>query len=89
MLLKGGYLPHPEIAERVNARSQYSSGENNTLVRAYGTPDAFVVVNSKQIRGNVQLWENRTKNVLSSQRAFQDVNIEEMLSEASPAPAAA
>lgn len=56
---------------------------------AYGSPDAFVADNTKQIRANVQLWENRAKDLLSPQRTFQDVNIEDSASEAAPAPAAA
>lgn len=56
---------------------------------AYGSPDAFVADNTKRIRANVQLWENRAKDLLSPQRTFQDVNIEDSASEAAPAPAAA
>ncbi|XP_069669213.1 protein-tyrosine sulfotransferase [Periplaneta americana] len=56
---------------------------------AYGSPDAFVADNTKRIRANVQLWENRAKDLLSPQRTFQDVNIEDSASEAAPVPAAA
>jgi len=56
---------------------------------AYGSPDAFVADNTKRIRANVQLWEDRAKDLLSPQRTFQNVNIEDSASEAPPAPVAA
>ncbi|KAJ8872689.1 hypothetical protein PR048_026302 [Dryococelus australis] len=53
----------------------------------YGSPDSAVADNTKHIRSHEKLWENKAKDLLSPNRVFHDVNLEDSASEG-PAPAA-
>ncbi|XP_063238776.1 protein-tyrosine sulfotransferase-like [Bacillus rossius redtenbacheri] len=53
----------------------------------YGSPDAAVADNTNRVRSHGKLWEERAKDLLSPNRVFHDVNLEESASEGPP-PAA-